>query len=114
MKFIWFCLGFGGLCVLGSVVGRWLRSRSGQVPYRPLIGPRHMVKGMESPDRRYDAMSTQEAKHRADLVKLAVAGVSPVATPESIELAKAFQRVERRRAGLTDEGRLPESSSRVH
>lgn len=110
MIFMMFLIGLVALLVLGSFAGRYLH-RLEQTQYQPLIGPRHYVPGMEAPDARYDPISAVAAQRMAEQVKMIQLGIPPQPTESSIELAKAYQRAERRHANLDENTGAP---LRVH
>lgn len=110
MRLTLFALAVGGLFVFAS---QFLKRahRLEQTPYEPMIGPRKYIVGMEAPDSRYDPISATAALRMAEQIKMIQLGIPPQPTESSIELARAYQRAERRHANLDEETGTP---LRVH
>lgn len=110
MRLALFALSLVGFLVFAS---QFLKRahRLEQSPYQPLIGPRRYIPGMESPDARYDPISAVAAQRMAEQIKLITLGIPPQPTESSIELARAYQRAERRHANLDENTGAP---LRVH
>lgn len=110
MRLALFAVALGGF-YLFTVLFLKRVHRLEQTQYQPLIGPRKYIAGMEAPDSRYDPISAVAAQRMAEQVKLIQLGIPPQPTESSIELARAYQRAERRHANLDENTGAP---LRVH